>query len=173
MKKKTLFVLLLLVAAGTVRAKELNRNITLWLMSNNVAYQNSELSAMLGYKQDVTDGLAGETGIAGSWRMFAEGQTSDNTQSRFAAGPFLALHFPTLINVPNPIKTKWLGDTLIGQPFIGCSYIFDIDGKGTSINPMVGVRVFNFAAITYQYSAYQGVNAADVSKVGLSLQFKL
>ena len=168
-----LSVLLALVVPGTSNAaNDANQAITFWAAASNPAYQNTDLSVWLGYRQDVEDGLAAEGGIAFDWRMFAEADTPDQIQSAFAVGPYGILHFPELINVPNPFDVAWLGDTLIGEPFIGFSYLFDLDGKGTSINPFIGARVFDLLALTYEYQTFQGSSAADGGKIGISLQYK-
>ncbi|TFG45064.1 MAG: hypothetical protein E4H40_08700 [Candidatus Brocadiia bacterium] len=106
------------------------------------------------------------------WRMFSEGDNDEDMQSDFAVGPYGCYHIPGLIDIDNPFEISWMPEKLAGDPFIALSYLFDLKGKGTSINPVVGMRVFDLFAVTYEYSFFNGSPAADEGKFGLSGQYK-
>jgi hypothetical protein len=166
MKRVILTLTLMLLCCSIAQAADPNQSMTLWLSAANPAYQNTDLSVWLGFRQDNT-----EIGAAMDWRVFSEGDTEDDTQSNFAVGPYAVYHFPGVIDVNNPFDVPWLGDKLIGDPFIGMSYLFDVDGKGTTFSPVAGVRIFNMFALTYQYSLYYGNPATDEGRIGLSLKY--
>jgi hypothetical protein len=169
MKKVVILIVLLFAANCFGGTNETNQSITLWVSAANPAYQNTDLSVMLGYRQDDI-----ETGIAGDWRMFSEGTTEPDMQSIFALGPYGVLHFPTLIDVNMPFadKVPWLPKTIVGEPFVGIRYLFDLDGKGTSITPFAGARLVNLFAVMYEFDMFQGSDAPDKGKLALSIQYK-
>jgi len=166
---RKLFVLLLILACCQIAsAEDPNESISLWLMGNSLAYHNSDLSLWAGYRQDNT-----EFGVASNWRMFSEGDTDEDTQSTFAIGPYGAYHFPGLIDIDNPLKDiEWMPEKLVGEPFLCISYLFDTKGKGTSVAPMVGVRLLDMFSLSYQYSFFNGSQAEDKGQIGLSTKWK-
>lgn len=170
-KKMMLTLVLVLCVCGIARAgaepNDPNESLTFWLSGSDLSYQNTNISAWLGYRQDDT-----EVGIAVDWRMFSEGDTDTDTQSDFAVGPYGVYHVPGLIDIDNPFGVSWLPEKLAGDPFLGVSYLFDVDGKGTSINPVVGLRVFELFSVTYEYSFFNGSPAKDAGKIGLSYRYK-
>jgi len=164
-KRLFLAVVLVLCVCSMVRAEDPNESLTFWLSGTDLSYQNTNMSAWLGYRQDNT-----EIGAAVDWRMFSESDTEADTQSTFAIGPFGIIHMPGLIEVNNPFGQD--GEKILGDPFVGVSYLFDLDGRGTSINPVVGMRVFDLFSITYEYSFFKGSPAEDDGKIGLSYRHK-
>jgi len=166
-KRMMLTLILILCLCGIAKAGDPNESLTFWLSGSNLAYQNTDISAWIGYRSDNT-----EFGVATGWRMFAEGDNEEDIQSNFAVGPYGCFHMPGLIEIDNPFGTSWLPEKLAGDPFIGVSYLFDVKGKGTSVNPVVGVRVFDLFALTYEYSFFNGNTAEDGGKIGLSYQYK-
>jgi hypothetical protein len=166
-KRLMLTLILMLCVCGIAKAADPNESVTFWLSGSDLGYQNTDISAWLGYRQDNT-----EIGVAADWRMFSEGDTAADVQSNFAVGPYGVFHMPGLIEIDNPFGVDWLPDKLAGDPFVGVSYLFDVDGKGTSIKPVIGVRIFGIFAVKYEYSFYNGGPAEDVGKIGLSYQHK-
>jgi hypothetical protein len=166
MKKLIVTLIMILACCSIARAQDPNQAVTLWLSAANPSYQNTDLKLMVG-------GRSGniELGAAMDWRMFSEGDNDEDLQSQFALGPYGVYHFPGAIDVNSPINLPWLGDKLLGDPFLGMSYLFDVDGKGTSFSPFAGVRIFDMFALTYQYSLYYGSPATDEGRIGLSLKW--
>lgn len=145
-----------------------SRALTFWLSANSPGYENTDLTAMLGFRQ----GNA-ELGIAGEWRMYSEGDTEPEDQSDFAVGPYAVYHMPGAIQVKNPLPIDWLPEELAGDPFIGLAYVFDTKGKGATFSPFTGLRVFDLFAFTVKYSIYSPEIPADNQwQLGLSGQWK-
>ena len=169
-KKQLLTLILILCVCGIAMAgdpNDPNEAATFWLSGSNLSYQNTDLSAWIGYRNDDT-----EIGVALDWRMFNEGSNDEDIQSDFAVGPYGCFHMPGLIEIANPFGATWLPEKLAGDPFVAVSYLFDVKGKGTSINPAVGMRIFNLFALTYKYSFFNGNPANDEGTIGLSYQHK-
>ena len=172
MKTTVLIVALLLCLVGVARAEEQNtpepdKAVTLWLSGNSPAYQNTNLSAMLGLKDKNA-----EAGVALECRMYSEGDTSTDTQSDLALGPYAVHHFPDVLDVNMPFNVPWLPEKLTGNPFVGLSYVMDIKGKGAAMTPFAGIRLLDLFALTGKYSFYHGVQAENEFQLGLSLQWK-
>ena len=166
-KRILLTLVLILCVCGIARAADPNESLTFWLSGSDLGYHNTNLSTWLGYRTDDT-----EVGVALDWRMFSEGDTDEDVQSNFAVGPYGCYHMPGLIEIDNPFGASWLPEKLAGDPFVGVSYLFDVDGKGTSIKPVVGLRIFDLFAFKYEYSFFNGSPAKDEGKVGLSYQYR-
>ena len=172
MIKRILLTLTLLLCVGSIAIAnepvvEPEKAVTFWLSGSDLGYENTEMSAWLGYRQGET-----EVGVALDWRMFNEGDTEDDFQSDFAVGPYGVYHMPGLITIDNPFGAAWLPEQLAGDPFVGVSYLFDVDGKGTSINPVAGLRLFDIFSLKYEYSFFQGSAAIDEGSIGLSYQHR-
>ena len=86
-KLLTLSLILILSVLSIAEAGDPNEAITFWLSGSDLAYQNTNLSAWLGYRNDNT-----EVGVAMDWRMFAEGDNDEDLQSDFAIGPYGCFH---------------------------------------------------------------------------------
>ena len=141
--------------------------VSFWLMGSNPAYENTEIKTMLGYvKNDI------EIGGALNFRGFSEGDITPDDQSDLAIGLYGIAHFPELVDVNNPIELPFLPETLASAPYFGLSYLFDKDGKGTSINYFAGLRILDLFALLYEFKTYQGINVPDAGNFVLSLQFK-
>jgi len=166
-KRTMLALIVILCVCGITKAADPNESVTFWLSGSNLGYHNTDLSAWIGYRQNDT-----EIGVALDWRMFSEGDNDEDMQSDFAVGPYGCFHMPGLIEIDNPFGAAWLPEKLAGDPFVGVSYLFDVKGKGTSINPVVGVRVFDVFAFTYGYSFFNGSPAIDEGRIGLAYQHK-
>lgn len=166
-KRKLLILIMILCVCGIVKSAEPNESATFWLSGSDLGYHNTDLSSWIGYRNDNT-----EVGIALEWRMFSEGDNYEDMQSNFAVGPYGCYHMPGLIEIDNPFGIAWLPEKLAGDPFVGVSYLFDVKGKGTSINPVFGMRIFDLFAMTYEYSFFNGNDAEDEGKIGLSYQHK-
>lgn len=169
MKKILLIVALALCLVGTARAEDPNDAVTLWVSGSNFAYQNTELGTMLGFY----DGKSRvEAGFVVDWRVYTEGDTTDDSQSNLAIGPYVCYHLGTFIDVNNP-GIPLLPDKLIGSPFISLAYPIDTDGKGAVVRPAVGVRVFDAFALTGSYDIITGAPANNEWRIGFSLQYKI
>lgn len=166
-KRTMLTLVLVLCVCSIAKAADPNESVTFWLSGSNLGYHNTDLSALIGFRQNNT-----EIGVAMDWRMFSEGDNDEDMQSDFAVGPYGCFHMPGLIEIDNPFGATWLPEKLAGDPFVAVSYLFDVKGKGTSVNPCVGVRVFDLFALTYEYSFFNGSPAVDEGKIGLSYQYK-
>jgi len=166
-KRMMLTLILILCVCSISEAADPNESVTFWLSGSNLAYHNTDLSAWVGYRADNT-----EVGVAMDWRMFSEGDNDEDMQSDFAIGPYGCYHMPGLIEIDNPFGAAWLPEKLAGDPFIAISYLFDVKGKGTSINPAVGLRVFDMFALTGGYSFFNGSTATNEGKIGLSYQYR-
>jgi len=166
-KLLTLSLILILSVLSIAEAGDPNEAITFWLSGSDLAYQNTNLSAWLGYRNDNT-----EVGVAMDWRMFAEGDNDEDLQSDFAIGPYGCFHMPGLIEIDNPFEASWLPEKLAGDPFVALSYLFDVHGEGTLINPAVGMRVLDMFALTYDYSFFHGTPVENEGKIGLSYQLR-
>jgi len=166
--KKLLILTVILACCQVTHADDPNESVSLWLMGNNLAYQNSDLSLWVGYRRDNA-----EFGVASNWRMFSEGDTDEDTQSDFAIGPYAAYHFPGLIDINNPFADiEWMPDKLIGEPFLCLPFLFDTKSKGSAIAPMAGVRVFEMFSLSYQHFLYTGNTADNKGQVGISTNWK-
>jgi len=165
--RKLLILFVILAFCQIVSAADPNESLTLWLMGNDLAYQNTNLSISTGYRKDNA-----EFGVAMDWRMFSEGDTDEDVQSIFAIGPYAAYHFPDLIDIDNPFDVEWMPEKLIGEPFLRLSYLFDTKGKGTSVAPMIGVRVFDTFSLSYQRILFNGSTAENGGQFGISTQFR-
>jgi hypothetical protein len=166
-KRLLLTLIMVLCVCGITRAADPNESATFWLSGSALGYQNTNISGWLGYRQNDT-----EVGVAMDWRMFNEGDNDEDVQSDFAVGPYGCYHMPGLIEIDNPFGAAWLPEKLAGDPFVAVSYLFDVKGKGTSINPVVGMRIFDLFALTYEYSFFNGSTATDEGKIGLSYQYR-
>lgn len=175
MKKVTLLIVALLLSLGTVKAADVNepdRYLTAWLSGANLAYQNTDLSVWLGFRGNLNKDIDIEGGPAFNWRMWSEGDSEEHSQSDFAVGAYVAVHFLNLVNIPNPIPIEQLPDQLAGEPFVAFEYLIDTDGKGTSFSPSGGIRVFEVLAVMYQYQIVQGERVPDQSRIAISTKFK-
>ena len=170
MKRVLLTVALMLCLVGAsfgADANEPDKSMTFWLSANSPAYQNTDLSVMLGFRQGNT-----ELGVATEWRMYAEGDTETQDQSDFAIGPYAVVHLPGVIQIKNPLPIDWLPAELAGDPFVGLAYVFDVKGKGATFAPFTGLRVFDLFAFTVKYSMYSPEIPADNQlQLGLSGQW--
>jgi len=168
-KRTMLALILILCVCGIAEAADPNESVTFWLSGSNLGYHNTDLSAWIGYRNEET-----EVGVAMDWRMFSEGDTDEDFQSNFALGPYAVIHLPGLIEINNPVDLDWLPlpDKIASEPFFSLAYLFDLDGKGTSISPAVGMRVFDMFAAKIEYNIFHGVAADDEFKAGLSLQHR-
>ena len=166
MKKLVLTVVFALMLCGSVQADP-NDAVTFWMAGSNLGYQNTDLSAWLGLRRENI-----EFGVAAEWRMFSEGDTDEDIQSEFALGPFAVYHFPDLIDVNNPLDIDWLPDKLAGEPFVFLSYLIDIQGKGASISPDLGIRLLDVFALSWEYSYYRGIPADNEGRIGLSVKYQ-
>ena len=168
MKKLLMIAAVALMLCGNVWAEPNEPEaVTFWMSGSNLAYQNTNISAWLGIRKANI-----EFGAAAEWRMFSEGDTDSDIQSTFALGPYGAYHFPDLIDIPNPIDVEWLPDTLAGEPFVFLSYLIDLDGKGATIAPGVGIRLLDLFALSWEYSFYKGIPADDEGRIGLSVKYE-
>ena len=165
-KRTMLTLILILCLCGIAKAGDPNESLTFWMSGSNLAYQNSKLSAWIGYRNDNT-----EVGVATAWRMFSEGDNDEDVHSDVSVGPYGCFHLTGLIEIDNPFETSWLPEKLAGDPFVAVSYLIDTNGKGTSVNPAVGIRVFDLFAITYEYSFFNGNPSKDEGKIGLSYRY--
>jgi len=166
-KSTMLTLILILCVCGIARAGDPNESATFWLSGSDLGYQNTELSAWIGYRQNDT-----EIGVAMDWRRFNEVDSGEEAQNEFAVGPYGCFHMPGLIEIENPFGTAWLPEKIVSDPFVGVSYLFDVRGRGTSVNPVVGLRIFDLFALKYEYSFFSGGPATDEGKIGLSYQHK-
>jgi len=153
--------------AGDANEPVKDKAVTLWFSGSSPAYQNTNLSVMLGLKDKNA-----EAGVAVDWRMFSEGDTDADKQSNLAVGPYAVYHFPDVLDINNPIDVPWLPASLAGEPFLGLSYLVDTDGRGSSVNPFVGIRLLGLFVWTGKYSFFHGFEADDEFQLGLSLQWK-
>jgi hypothetical protein len=177
MFKKWIMLIVLIVAANgmpvlrivkgasdppAVSGVEQNRCATFWAGIANPLYEGTSLDLMVGFRQRLADKLDGEVGFAGNY-----------TSPRTAIGGYAMLHIVNLVEIENPLADQfpWMPATLLGEPFVGCQYLFSLTDSSTITAPLGGFRLFNFATLYYKYAVVQGEPVSDKGKIGLSLRW--
>lgn len=168
-------VLLLILLCGSIAVGE-DDYLSLWLSGNNLAYQNTNIKAMLGYRWSLDENFDLELGPALSWRTWTEQDNTDDTQSQLGIGAFAAVHAVDLVTIPNPLYSEdlsWMPKELASEPYFMLSYVIDTDGKGAVLSPGIGTRVFDLFSLQTDYVMTQGEAVSDEWRVGISAKFKL
>lgn len=179
MWKQILTVIAILIfCCPMVQAADANGTdsyMTLWLSGSNLAYQNTSIDALLGYRWRLDEHFDLELGPALSWRTWTEADNQDDTQSSLGLGAFAAIHAVDLISIPNPLAqdVPWMPAEIAGEPYFILPYIMDTEGKGTTIAPGIGTRVFDLFAVQTSYVMTQGERVEDDWRVGISAKFEL
>jgi hypothetical protein len=168
--KKVLILVIVLVCTSGLCASEPNvppekpQYISFRLMSEPQTYQNTNLEGWIGYgKKD------SEVGLCIGWREWTEAETENDTQSSLAVGGFSLVHFPdfrkTLEDIIWPVE--WLPENIEVSPALGLQIMYDLEGQGVRITPLVEMKIYDNIAIQYKYNF--GNALADNSQVGISI----
>jgi len=162
-------IVILLVAVNVCSAQDANepaQYLTGWVNGRAASSDSIDLGLWVGYRQEQSERFDTEFGIAADFTKWSEETEKDDV---FALGGYALAHIKDFVEVP-------LGfggiDTLVGEPFVGASYLFDMDGNGTKFAPCTGFRVFDIFSLVYEYQFYTNTEEPDGSKIGLSMKWK-
>lgn len=92
---------------------------------------------------------------------------------RTSGGFYGFYHFPTLLNVDNPIPLDFLPDKLTGTPYGGVQVDFEFTNRKLRITPVGGLLINKFIFVEYwpDLPAEFRVSNEDLIMLGLNYRF--
>ena len=172
---KKLLILIVLCLCCVVQAEETDEYITAWLSGTNLAYRNTNLSALLGFRRNLNEEFDIEIGPALGYQVWTESESDEETESELSLGVFAAVHAIDFITISNPFADDidWLPKTIAGEPYLSIKYLIDVDGKGAAFSPGIGARIFDVMSVAVERRIVKGEDVDDETVVGISAKFKL